>query len=288
MTDHLIEWESTTTRLVQYTTHTKGVNFPQNWRRSAGYRSELGRKVQRVILHQSAGNPRDGRDAVDRMASWITRAPKYAEKNGKRRRVGGGRGFPAIPYTFLVPFRPEIVDGKSVVYRLWDDSWHTWHTRRANRDGVGICFAGSFETRHSKKFSNSHPTSQALAAGEELILDYLLPRYGLTTDDLCGHFDFGKPTCPGDALEAWVRRKRGETVTWFDGDEAPELDDRPLVAREQQIAALQSLGYGVGLLLDDRDDWRFTVESFQEDAGLVADGLWGPNTERGLRLALVV
>ena len=154
MSDHTIEWEGATTRLVQYTTHKKGVNFPQNWRRSAGYRRELGRKIHRVIVHHSAGNPRDGRDAVDRMASWITRAPKYAERNGKKRRVGGGRGFPAIPYTFMVPFRPAIEDGKSVVYRLWDDTWHTWHTRRANRDGVGICFAGSFQTRHSKKFSS--------------------------------------------------------------------------------------------------------------------------------------
>lgn len=286
MPGHVIEWEGATTRLVQYTTHKKGVNFPMNWRRSAGYRRELGRKINRVILHQSAGNPRDGRDAVDRMASWITRAPKYAEKNGKRRRVGGGRGFPAIPYTFMVPFRPVIEDGKSVVYRLWDDTWHTWHTRRANRDGVGVCFAGSFQTRHSKKFSDAHPTSQALAAGEELILDYLLPRYGLTTDDLCGHFDFGKPMCPGDAIEAWVRRERGETVTWFEDEEDHGPDDRPLVAREQQIAALQSLGYGIDSDLRDRDDWRFAVESFQEDAGLVADGLWGPNTERGLRFAL--
>lgn len=289
MADHsVIEWEGAHTRLIQYFGHKRGVNFPQNWRRSAGYRRELGRKVNRVIVHQSAGNRRDGQSAVDRMAAWIIRAPKYAERRGKKRRVGGGRGFPAIPYTFMVPHRPAIQDGKSVVYRLWDDTWHTWHTRRANRDGVGVCFAGSFQTRHSKKFSDSHPTTQALAAGEELLLDYLLPRYGLTTDDLCGHFDFGKPTCPGDALEAWVRRQRGEAVTWFEEDGADDLDDRALVTRDQQIAALQSLGYGLDLELEDPDDWRFAVESFQLDTGLVADGLWGPRTERGLRGALVV
>ena len=283
MTDLTIEWEGESTRLVHYSGHVKGPNFPLNWRKSAGYRRELGRKVNRVIVHQSAGASRDGISAVDRMASWIVRAPRHDDRG---RRVGGGRGFPAIPYTFLVPFRPTVEDGKSVVYRLWDDTWHTWHTRRANRDGVGVCFAGSFNSRHAKKFGNGHPTSQAMKAGQELIVDYLLPRYGLTADDVCGHFDFGKPTCPGDALEAWVRRQRGEAVSWFDGADDSGLDDRPLVNRAQQIDALQALGYGVGLDLNDRDDWRFTVESFQSDAGLVADGIWGPNTERGIRIAL--
>lgn len=287
MADHsTTEWESDTTRLVQYYGHTKGVNFPLNAKRSAGYREQVGRKVNRVIVHQSAGNRRQGQDAVDRMASWIVRAPKYGERKGKLRRVGGGRGFPGIPYTFLVPSIPDIQDGKSVVYRCWDDAWLTWHTRRANRDGVGVCFAGSFQTRHMRKFSGDDPTGPQLAAGKDLIENYLLPRYDLKADDLTGHFDHGKATCPGDCLESWIRRKRGETVTWFDPPYA-ETDDRPLVTRSHKIAALIELGYGDDDDLIDCDEWRFTLESFQSDEGCVVDGIWGPQTEMALRRALV-
>ena len=289
MADHsTIEWESDTTRLVRYTTHERGVNFPLNYKRSAGYREEAGRRINRVILHQSAGNRRDGISAVDRMANWIVRAPKFAKRSGKMRRVGGGRGFPGIPYTFMVPHRPDIVGGKSVVYRLWDDTWHTWHTRRANRDGVGVCFAGSFRTRHNKRFADNDPTSQAMAAGEDLVMNYLLPRYGLKPDDICGHFDFGKGNCPGDALEAWIRHKRGERVDWFEPLEADDqrpIDRRPLRTREQQNAALAEMGYG-DWDLDDIDERKLALESFQWDEGLVDDGLWGPNTERAMRIAL--
>lgn len=289
MSDHsTIEWESDTTRLIRYTTHKRGANFPLNYRRSAGYREEIGRKISRIILHQSAGNRRSGISAVDRMANWITRTPKFAKRNGKMRRVGGGRGFPAIPYTFIVPTIPDIVDGKSVVYRCWDDSWVTWHTRRANRIGVGVCFAGSFRTRHSKKFSDGDPVNQQLAAGEDLIMNYLLPRYGLTTDDLCGHFDFGKSNCPGDVLEAWVRHKRGERVDWFvdPNDPVPQLDMRPMRTRDQQILALTELGYGADEDLNDPDEWRFALESFQLDEGIVADSIWGPQSEKAMRIAL--
>ncbi len=280
------EWESETTRLVRYTTHERGLNFPLNYRRSAGYRRDPGRKISRVICHQSAGGRRDGISAVNHMANWIIRAPKFAEKNGKRRRVGGGRGFPGIPYSFMIPHRPDIVDGKSIVYRLWDDEWRTWHTRRANRDGVGVCFSGSFATRHSKKFSDNHPTSQAMAAGEDLILNYLLPRYGLTADDLTGHFDFGKSACPGDHIEAWIRRQRGERVDWYvdPNDPVPALDPRPLRTRDQQNSALSELGYEFDLAVCE--DRKYAIQAFQEDSGITDDGFWGPQTEQSMRIAL--
>lgn len=281
-----IEWESDTTRLIQYTGHAKGPNFPLNYRRSAGYRREIGRKVQRIIVHQSAGARREGQEAVDRMAAWITRSPKFAERKGKQRRVGGGRGFPAIPYTFMVPHRPLIQDGKSVVYRLWDDSWVTWHTRRANAIGVGVCFAGSFRTRHDKKFSDDDPTTYALAAGEDLILNYLLPRYNLKPDDLCGHFDYGKVCCPGDALEHWVRKQRGERVSWFNDQDSVELDTRPLRTRQQQNEALAELGYS-DYDLNDVDERRDALTAFQEDEAITADGWWGPQSEHAMRLALI-
>lgn len=284
MADHgVTEWESETTRLVRYTSHKKGPNFPFNWRKSGRYYERQGRQIEKVIVHQSAGPRRDGVEAVDRMAEWITRAPKY---NGKRW-IGGGRGFPGVPYTFLVPHRPEVRDNKLVIYRLWGDEWVTWHTRRHNRTGVGVCFAGSFRTRHAPGFSDANPTAPALEAGRSLILDYLLPRYGLTTDDLSGHFELGKSTCPGDCLEALVRRLRGETVTWWDArEDEPVLDRRPLRTFAQRCAAFASLGYADERDLSDPDGWRMALESFQGEYGLVVDGLYGPMTEKALRIEL--
>ena len=279
-----IEWQGKTTMLVRNVACERGPNFPWNWRRSAKYYEVRDRRIDSIFVHQTAGSPKDGGLACSALAEWIVSSPRFAERNGKQVRTGGGRGFPGVPYTFMVPHRPDVREGKFVVYRMWDDEWVTWHTRGHNKTGVGVAFAGSFATRHSPKFSDRHPTDQALAAGEELIDNYLIPRYGLAMSDVRGHFDAGKPTCPGDALEAWVRRQRGETVSWMD-ERSGDSDRRPLSTNDQRIEAMVDLGRD-GFALRTREGFRMAVESVQEEAGIVVDGVWGRNTESAVRRLL--
>jgi hypothetical protein len=279
-----IEWESPTTRLVQVYGLKRNTQFPYNTGRSSRYYEVQGRKVSKLFVHQTAGSSRDGLDAAEALANWITRSPRYGDRNGKRVRVGGGRGFPGAPYTFLVPHRPDTEDGKAVVYRLWSDEWVTWHTRRFNRTGVGVAFAGSFHTRHHASFSDRNPTPMAAAAGWDLIENYLMPRYGLEPDDIMGHFDAGKPTCPGDFLEAKIRRMRGEEVEW--DRKHPKGDDRPLLTAAHKRQALVELGFDEFWDLGSREGMRAAVEAAQTIGGVVVDGIWGPQTEGAVRRQL--
>lgn len=281
-----VEWSGSCAVLVRATELTRSPNFPYNHRRSGKYYEVEGREIRSIIVHQTAGGFRDGLEACTRLADWITRPPRYEARNGRSVRVGGGRGFPGAPYTFMVPNRPDVHDGKLVVYRMWDDQWVTWHTRRHNRDGVGVAFAGSFRTRHAPRLSDRAPTTMAMDAGADLVENYLLPRHGLSWDDVLGHFDAGKPTCPGDDLEAWIRRERGEAVDWFEVDDSHDrVDRRPLVSPAQRRAALAELGRE-GFRLAEREGFRLAVESVQEQAGIVVDGIWGPQTERAVRRML--
>lgn len=292
-----IEWESDTTRLVRLTGLPRSPLWPKGHGTSSGYYKINQRRIRRIYLHQSAGSSRDGIEAPTRIAEWIIKAPRYKVdeagnlilRNGRKIWIGGGRGFPAEPYSFVIPTRPTVEDGRSVVYRCWDDEWVTWHTRRGNRTGVGVCFAGKFATRHAPQFSDQHPTTSAMAAGADLILNYLIPRYNLTLDDLSGHFEMGKPTCPGDALEAWVRERRGEGVDWFHGDEdvtEPELDNRDLYTQKQRIRALRDLGFDAWWDLNEPEGYRLAIEAVQLAGGATVDGIYGPQSERVLRQLL--
>lgn len=279
-----IEWDGPHTVLVRYTSLPRGLGFPHGCDRGAAYLERPGRSIASIYVHQTGGGFDDGVAACERAAEWDTLAPRLERIRGRTVRVGGGRGLPGVRWTFLVPHRPDVHRGKSVVYRLWTDEWMTWHTRRHNRTGVSVAFAGTFATRHSPRLSDRDPTSSAIAAGEELIRDYLLPRYGLTADDVLGHFDAGRPTCPGDVLEAWVRRQRGETVSWLTPTET--TDRRPLETRAQQADALAALGFGATWNLRSREGYRLAVEAVQEEAEVPIDGAWGMLTEAAVRRLL--
>lgn len=302
----IVEWECETVRLVKLVGLARHPNFPYNQRRSARFVRRPSRLreggIQALYVHQLAGPFKLGLSSAIGLADWVTRSPKF---NGAGKRIGGGRGWPGAPYTFHIPFFPEIVDGKATAYRLWDDVWHTWHTG-AGRNGTGaaVGMGGMLRTRHAPKWSARaarDPNPVQFACMETLVLDYLLPRYGLTpASGLSGHFEAGKPTCPGDVLEAWVRKQRGEAVTWLEPGRAPWDDRDPeegppaesrvnLESWTARQSALIDLGYDLGSWGADGVPGYYTraaVEAFQENAGIVEDGVWGPQTEKSIRIAL--
>lgn len=301
----ITEWENDTVRLVKLTGLPRRPNFPFNWTGKSRYFEQHRRLqqggIKRVILHQLAGPFKNGIESAVGLAAWTSRDPTI--RDGKR--VGGGRGWPGAPYTFHVPFFPEVVDGKAEAYRLWDDVWHTWHTGAGpNDDGVAVGLGGMLKTRKSPKWSAKNardPNPLQFAVMQALVLEYLLPRYGLTPQaGLTGHFELGKSTCPGDVIEAWVRMQRGERVTWLEPGRAPwdkrdpdvpapALDNRSLDEWKERQQALLDLGYDLGQWGADGVPGYYTrsaIEAFQENAGIIIDGVWGPQTELAMRLEL--
>lgn len=281
--ERVVEWEGEFTRLVSL----KGLPT-----RDGGYRARAA-KISRIVVHQSAGNFKRGVDAATAIARFHTADPKY---NDKGKWIGGGRGWPGIGYTFVVPGEPELVDNKIEVFRTNPDDRHTYHTgTTSNRVGVAVCFGGSFASRHlgDGSLTRPAPARTACVAGQELILSYLLPLYGLepSKSSLMGHCDVGKPACPGDWLEAWVRHHRGEPVpNPMVAAHAPVQ----LVTVEDRQRALVRLGYDLGPFGPKHDgvdgSWgeasKGALLAFQASAGLEVDGRWGPVTTAAVMAAL--
>jgi hypothetical protein len=296
------EWEGEHTRLVKLGGLAAG---------SRSYKSINGRRIRRVFIHQSAGNFVEGQAAAERIARFHVAPPKYktdAQGNrmqrtvrGKKRDwwIGGGRGWPGIAYTFVVPAIPAMVDGKLEVYRCHDDEVVSYHTGGYNRSGVGVVMAGTYRSRHLRSTKARDPDPTAMIAMEELVLDYLLPRYGLKPESaLRGHFDAGKAACPGDFLEQWVRHRRGEDVedpvAVADIDpvtlaEELTVDRRPLGEDSERQQALIDLGFDLGKWGADGvwgEASKGALLGFQHTVGIVVDGRWGPQTEAAVRIAL--
>lgn len=295
-----VEWADDQVRLVRAEEVLRHPNFPRGHETVHGAYATVSRTPLAVLCHHSAGRPREGLDAVDALAKFSIADPKYKvgengavvlNKRGKPLWVGGGKGFPGLPYTFVVPGIPTVRDGRVTVYRVWDDQWWTWHTSRAvNKIGVSVCVSGWYASRHDALAPNARerPDPLVMLSLERLVLKYLLPRYGLTPDDLYGHFDFGKPACPGDFIEDWIRRSRGEPgILAPSGD--GKVDQRELRTVRQIQEALVVLGFDPGPV--DGIWGPLTangLRAFQSSATITADGVWGPNSERALRSALAL
>lgn len=289
-----IEWVGKRVVLIKLNGLARHPSFPYGHNRRNPYVQREHRPIEKVIVHQTAGSFRAGVAAATKLASWITRSPVFNEK-GKR--VGGGRGFPGAPYTFVIPHHPDLHQGRYVVYRCWDDSWITWHSGSGwNKRSVAVGLSGMLRSRHAPRWSADYgraPSAQQTDALQDLVEGFLLPRYGLTTADVMGHFDCGKVACPGDDVEIWIRKLRGEHVGWspFGGSTEMSYEDKALdlsTWRKRQ-SALVSLGYWIGPSGVDGIPGPITraaIEAFQSSSGLVVDGVWGRYTEAGVRKAL--
>lgn len=297
---HMTEFENDLIRIVHVESKL-GPNFPRQTGGSLSYHQIPNRQPQEVIYHHSAGGMHEGMKAVEKLADYFTAPPVYALNDDgtfKTRRVrgadkriviGGGRGWPGIAYPFVIPAYPDQQDGKLVVYRIWNDSWRTWHTGGVhNTHGVGVCIGGWYSSRHDLLNQHAHdrPTEEAMLCADQLT-DYLMVRYRLALgpDTLRSHAELGKPACPGDFIENWVRVKRGDQPIRQLG-QAVE-DTRPLETPLQVQTALSDLGYAPGKL-DGRWGPRTAnaLRIFQDEAGITADGVLGPISRQALRQAL--
>ena len=291
------EWEGELVRLVRLGGLKLHPNFPHGFPVGAPYAEAPARQVVAVFVHQLAGPFGSGDSAAMTLAHAQASSP-FCDEGGEV--LGGGKGLPGAAPTFLVPFRPDSKDGKLEVYRLWDDTWVTDHTGPDwNHRSVAVAFGGSLRSRHVKEVSSAgdrDPSQTQFLAGKELIEDFLLPRYGLDARALRGGFDAGQPASPGDVLEAWIRKSRGESVEWLEIGRAPWDDRDPeIVARPKSDRrtletwthmqqALVELGYELGDMSPDATS--SALRSFQRRAGIVVNGMWDTMTETHIRLAL--
>lgn len=212
-------------------------------------RNEWEGRLTRVVAVSGLPSPR-GRfptryrpvDAVYVTATCGPRAVGDAAVEMEHSHAVYGRGLAGVPWAFLVPSVPAVIDGRAVVYRLHDDSDVTPHTRgRWDDSTISVAVCGTYRSRHDDGLPtrDTEIDPSALAALDELASAYLLPRLGLPPTALRGPWDAGEPAEAGDALETWTRRSRGERVVdWA----STSPSGGPLKSWTDRLDALRRLG----------------------------------------------
>lgn len=188
--------------------------------------------------------------------------------------IAGG-GCPGLCYTGAV-----LGDGTFCL--AWNLNVTTWSQGDGNSKHLGILVLGDF-------YSPSNPTGfdptppqwdsclQVWRTSAQV--------FGWSKNQLFGHFDFGKPACPGDTLRNLVMDIR-EGIEPEKMVLLPDLGmDLPSTARHQK--ALEMLGFSPGAV---DGIWgpmsKAALARFQASAGLPVDGVWGANTQRAIDAAL--
>lgn len=280
--------------------------IPASW----SYRKRR-KRISKVFVHQTAGSYTPGWKGCYNTAAFITRDPTY-KPDGRWR--GTGRGWPAMCYTFYVPHEPErTIDGRWVVFLCRPLEMTSWHTAGHNDEAVAIGFQGYFRSRHIRNYRPFKGTDGAPSQAQLAILSSWWNEYATEADGLAlsktaiyGHFEAKKPkkTCPGDMLEKWVLKRRGEDVqedvvtsnnTSPSVLDLPEHRFLPLHTWELRQAALVFLGFDLGRYgprqngVDGKPGYRTraAIEAFEEVLGLQPDGNWDEQVELLIQLVLL-
>ena len=250
------------------------------------YRSRDPYKIQHLLIHKSGANGPAGFEGMRGSAEYFITSYK-------------GKGAPGFPYTFWISREPDSDEGKRlVVYRGNHDETWSWHSGSGmNEIGVAICVQGNFDGDGGLV---QHVPTEAQLTCLEALVTWCADRYrfdcrSVSAENgytLTGHWEHGKPVCPGDYLRAWVERRRGsaERVPATEPPSAGELDIRKLSIAERKKVLCVLAGKASVYQPSAGDDWTYgdrgELTRFQAQAGLKADGWWGPQTARALLRAL--
>jgi len=183
------------------------------------------------------------------------------------------RGWPTIGYRYVIPS-----DGTLVVCHSMNVASYAQGTSKRpgdeNAEFCSVCLVGDFE-------SPGHETGEQPTMSQWITLKILFsqhlrlglfPQWNLRPS-LYGHYHFGKPACPGSALQGWVEETR--LVMW------PHIEyDFELVTERQR--ALNDAGYPLSVDGDWGPKSQAALVKFQKDAGIAQTGMWDSETKAAI------
>lgn len=282
-----LEHESITYKLVNVIDKLpRHSNYPWNWRKSSRYYDIPGREINACYIHQKGGGYIKGFGGVLRTGRFLVLNPKY-DNNGNW--VGNGRGWPGYSYNIDIPHSPEIEDGKFIIYYCQNWSTVSWHTKGDNTNTIAVALQGYFKSKHGGRFvpykgTNGKPSSEQMEALEDLVENFIKPKFNLDDERILGHFESPKPklTCPGDFLTDWLMRRRQQVFrTSIPVGQDPFLDYK-LDTWERRQAALVAIGYDIGEYGEKKNGvdgmpgerTRIALEAVERRCGLSVNGIW--------------
>tara|TARA_Y100000310_G_scaffold339251_1_gene431377 strand:+ start:971 stop:1693 length:723 start_codon:yes stop_codon:yes gene_type:complete len=213
-------------------------------------------KLLGMTGHHSAG-PNGGPEKFEAVAKYHIKANHVSSS-----------GCPGILYTAGIPDGGEVC----IFHDLEVATWSQGYRDRAgdeNEEFLAILVLGSFTSPHH---SGSEPTLEQLHSFTTVLMvckDIWGPAF-----DFTGHFQFGKPACPGGTLESIIKAAATHVAGIFD------------TMLEIQTV-LKKLGYAPGPLDGLSGPMtRSALCSFQKDQGLGVTGETDPKTKAALAQAL--
>jgi hypothetical protein len=145
-------------------------------------------KVRVLFFHHSGADGAEGFKAVENTVNYFVKERKINSK----------------PYCFYLNYVPDVDENNNlVIYKLESEDNLTSSTGGCNNFSLGIVFQGDL--------TNKGPSKQQIIMADELI-KHLKNKYKdvelsyhSEADKYGGH---SKPTCPGKAVEKYVKGKR--------------------------------------------------------------------------------
>lgn len=234
------------------------------------------------------GCARDGRECLERHSTkkWERRYPsdiqgmvfhQSLEERGSasgnaKYHVGSNHiseeGLPGLSYTGFVE-----KDGTLWLANDIEDVTFSQGTSKLPGDEnytyIAFCFGGNFS---GPGYVGTQSPTKAQLKTADVLWEWAKRVFSFKNNQLFGHFDFGKPACPGYDLMQYIERIRAEK-DWVGLD----FNLNTIAGRQM---ALHDLGHYCGWI---DGDWgpmsKKALCNFQKAAGLLPDGVWGPKTE---------
>lgn len=210
------------------------VNENHQWKR------RVGTDIQGVVFHQTLGNT-----TLENVAKYHT---------GPQSHINPG-GVHSISYTVGIRKSGEICIMNDIEDVTWSQGMKG-NTIDENKCFIGVVCEGLFSwdpkiTEHEKQ-KVGEPTREQMVAVIK-VWNILANIFELDIQDIYGHFDWGKPACPGTAIQGIIISIRTEY-------NFESVNNRREISR-----FLKTFGFA-------------DLKIFQQTVGLAPDGMWGPKS----------
>lgn len=222
-------------------------------------------------------------------------------------------GVESIAYTFAIRKDGQVVLCNDLTKKTWSQGYKGTPGDE-NAKYISVLFEGFLKGEGISDSDAGEPTTEQILSGISL-WKVLKALFKWSDDALKGHYDFGKPACPGNTLKAiieansfgknankpdidTVHQEEAEAVVNPVQEDLNDSTDDEFIesesekifslnAIEERQQALQVLGYYRGAIdgiWGPQSSAAFTF--FQNSAGIQVDGIWGPQSEAAINKAL--
>lgn len=188
-------------------------------------------------------------------------------------------GLPGLSYTGFIERSGKFYLANSVECATWSQGTKIIEGDE-NHKYIAFCVGGNFS---GPGYKGTQEPTDAQMESVKLLWEKVKSLFLLKNSQLYGHYNFGKPACPGYTLMKFIDSVRakgdGEQKRWPYSFET--IDGRQKVLRD--------LGY-LSISDDELGSWGPTSKGalvkFQRATNLTGDGVWGNKTESAILEAL--